>query len=235
MTLTGSPTPKQTGVPVQWTYASAPDGVEVLLYDMNHCEEMQMLSAMPPERAGLLHALAEERYRAEHRRREWLAVRAALYEICPEAEIGYLPTGRPFLAGLSANEKMRHFSLSHSGEYVALARAVFPVGIDLECRRPKVLRLAEKFLSPEELRLLEAWDSLGYPDAERMCLALWTAKEAAYKYFDRVGSTIADIRITGLGKSVEGRATGNCSLFDCGEARLQIHAFPDFTLSLCFS
>ena len=68
-----------------------------------------------------------------------------------------------------------------------------------------------------------------------MCLALWTAKEAAYKYFDRVGSTIADIRITDLGKSVEGRATGNCSLFDCGEVRLQIHAFPDFTLSLCFS
>ena len=78
MTLTGNPTPKQTGVPVQWTYASAPDGVEVLLYDMNHCEEMQMLSAMPPERAGLLHALAEERYRAASPPRVAGSARSAL-------------------------------------------------------------------------------------------------------------------------------------------------------------
>lgn len=235
MRLTAQLAPKQTGEPVRWSYASAPDGVEVLLYDMNDCDEAQLLAMLPPARSKHLQTQAEEKFRSSHRRREWLAVRAALYSVCPQADIAYLSTGRPFLTGISANERMRHVSLSHSGEYVALARAAFPVGIDIECRRPKVLRLAGKFLSPDEMCLLEAWEALGYPDAERLCLALWTAKEAAYKFFDKAGSTIADIRVSDLGTAVDGRAEGRCFLPDCGEARLQFHTFPDFTLSLCFS
>ncbi|HWP80580.1 MAG TPA: hypothetical protein VN446_08065 [Candidatus Acidoferrum sp.] len=65
-------------------------------------------------------------------------------------------------------------SLSHSGGYVAVLRAPFPCGVDLEVHRPLYRNVAKKF--PEE----ETGDFF----------TLWTRKEAAAKLYMRQGRTL---------------------------------------------
>lgn len=72
-------------------------------------------------------------------------------------------------------------SLSHSGGFALLAVAVGArVGVDLEVvrLRPRLERLAERVLAPEEL---EAWTALPPQDRLRAFLAAWTSKEAYLK------------------------------------------------------
>jgi len=71
-------------------------------------------------------------------------------------------------------------SLSHSGDWLAIALATVPVGIDVELpRRARDLDALARFtFSPEEVERLR-----GVPDAERMQAfhVVWTLKEARGK------------------------------------------------------
>ena len=86
----------------------------------------------------------------------------------PEEEILYTGAGKPYAPG------RRHFSLSHSGEYAALAVCDVPVGADLEQlagnRRGAILRA----MTEEEKQHLA-----GAPDAA--FFTLWTFKEGLSK------------------------------------------------------
>lgn len=71
-----------------------------------------------------------------------------------------------------------HFSLSHSGFYVACVVAESEVGLDIEMLRPVRQELAHRVCTEAEL----AWlFPAGTFDAARF-LALWTAKEAYLKF-----------------------------------------------------
>lgn len=73
-----------------------------------------------------------------------------------------------------------HFSLSHSGDYVALATANIPVGIDVQEERISDFdKLAERFYSEKENEILRKIDD----DEERshMFFRIWSAKEAYIK------------------------------------------------------
>lgn len=91
--------------------------------------------------------------------------------------------GKPFLRNCQCT-----FSLSHSAEYVAVIIANSPVGIDIEPIKPKIMRIAPRFLAISEL-----------PDAttsEQKATLYWCAKEAIYKLFNRENASLRDhIRI----------------------------------------
>lgn len=80
-------------------------------------------------------------------------------------------------------------SISHSLHTVALAvgRARRPIGVDIELPRQQLVRVAARFLAPEEIPI----HAVG---AENL-LRAWTAKEAVFKAAGIAGLTLADIRL----------------------------------------
>lgn len=104
----------------------------------------------------------------------WLSTRVLLrnmldtpgYIDCPSDE-----HGKPYLANFPYK-----ISLTHSYDYVSVMMSKNrEVGIDLELIKPKILRIASKFMKDEELEFI-------HPDHEILQLyACWCAKEAVYK------------------------------------------------------
>lgn len=77
--------------------------------------------------------------------------------------------GKPFVAGAP------HFSLSHSGHFVACAVSDRPVGVDIEALRP-LRDLTRRVCTEEEAAFVleNGFDSARF-------LQIWTAKEAVLK------------------------------------------------------
>ena len=114
-----------------------------------------------------------QRFKAEYRRLEWLAVRVLLYTLLgEEKEIAYYPTGKPYLADASAS-----ISISHTKGYVAVVLGMpdKEVGIDIEQYGERVRRVAHKFMREDEeaslFRGTEIWSLLLH----------WSAKETMFK------------------------------------------------------
>jgi 4'-phosphopantetheinyl transferase len=79
--------------------------------------------------------------------------------------------GKPYLVNMPY-----HISLSHSFDYAAVMLSKNkPVGIDIELISEKVERIAHKFLSNEELAMIEPKDKI------QQLYVFWCAKEAVYK------------------------------------------------------
>ena len=107
------------------------------------------------------------------------------------ATAGYTPSalhyddfGKPHL------NDGRCISISHSHQFSAIAIGDKPLGIDIEKERPKVHRIASRFLDASELT----------PNAtDRIRTTQWCIKEAAYKALGKKGvSFLHDIRTTNL-------------------------------------
>lgn len=86
------------------------------------------------------------------------------------------PDGRPLLR-VDGDAAPLHLSLSHSGEWLALALADTPVGVDIELpRRVRDWRALARFVfSPEEC---ERVDTAAEETRAEIFHALWTLKEA---------------------------------------------------------
>ena len=91
--------------------------------------------------------------------------------------------GKPCLVG----DKV-HFSISHSGDFIACAVDVTPVGIDIEIPRDITKRVLRHCCNEEEVAFIFQ-DTTSLPDPipaqsvqARRFLSLWTAKEAYLKY-----------------------------------------------------
>lgn len=116
-----------------------------------------------------------QRFKSEKRQLEWLAVRVLLKELVgEEKEIGYLPSGKPYLEDRSAC-----VSFSHTSGYVAVA--VHPnkeVGIDIEQYGLRVRKLASRFVRDDERISVEAGDEI------YALLLHWSAKETMFKLME---------------------------------------------------
>ena len=86
----------------------------------------------------------------------------------PEAVLEHRADGSPIVA--AAGELQ--ISVSHSRHLAVLAVAPTAVGVDIEEPREQLLRVAGRFMTPEEQR--------NYPTPE-LILKAWTLKEAAFK------------------------------------------------------
>ena len=111
---------------------------------------------------------------ALHRKKEWLATRILLNELIgTQKRIGYHNDGRPFIINSHIN-----ISISHTGIYISvfLHSDAIP-GIDIELVTRQVGRVAQRFLSPDELNSCS--DGEGYSNWK--LLVHWCAKEAVFK------------------------------------------------------
>jgi phosphopantetheinyl transferase len=110
-----------------------------------------------------------------HKRLQHLAGRFLLQYLFPDFPyelIRIADTRKPFLP-----EEQYHFSISHCGDYAAaIVSRNRRVGVDIEIPVEKIIRVRDKFLSPEEVGLF------GELDIDRLTQA-WSAKEAVFKWF----------------------------------------------------
>jgi phosphopantetheinyl transferase len=104
------------------------------------------------------------------RRSQFLASRLLLHTLLPGVKIIYDVNGKPFPA-----DQQTHLSLSHSGKLIAMMTDPNPCGIDIETIRPKIEKIAPKFLSDAELAACAE-----QPSTQRMHV-YWCVKEAIYK------------------------------------------------------
>src|SRR5207244_952031 len=99
-----------------------------------------------------------------HKRLQHLAGRyllRELFEDFPLELIQIADTKKPFLP----NEAYP-FSISHCGDYAAvIVSPVNRVGVDIELISDKVSRIRDKFLSPEEQRIIQQMFNLAYRQA----------------------------------------------------------------------
>lgn len=116
-----------------------------------------------------------ERFKAEKRKLEWLAVRVLLKELLgEEKKIVYLPFGKPCLEDGSAC-----ISFSHTPGYVAVA--IHPsaeVGVDIELYGTRVQRLASRFVREDEQVSVASGNEI------YALLLHWSAKETMFKLME---------------------------------------------------
>ena len=107
----------------------------------------------------------------------FLSVRHLLaLENYADADLFYDQWGKPHLGD------GRHVSITHSFDYAAIIVSDMPVGIDIEKVRPKIVKIASKFIGSE-------WDYLDQQGEHfiRHLTAIWCAKESLYKMFATPG------------------------------------------------
>jgi phosphopantetheinyl transferase len=121
-----------------------------------------------------------------HKRLQHLAARYLLrflFPAFPYDEIMIASTRKPFLP-----DEQFHFSISHCGDYAAaIVSSTDRVGIDIEIPTDKVLKIAHKFLSEEEItnfNIQHPTSNIQHPTSSIQQLTLlWSAKEAIYKWW----------------------------------------------------
>lgn len=115
-----------------------------------------------------------------HKRLQHLAGRYLLKLIEPSFPINkieILQSKKPHLPG-----KEFHFSISHCRDFVAAFISLHPVGIDIELVDEKVNRIKNKFLSEDEMQLL---DGLNDADYLKTLTLFWSCKEAMFKWYGK--------------------------------------------------
>jgi phosphopantetheinyl transferase len=121
------------------------------------------------------------------KRSQHLAGRFLLRFLFPEFPIGSIliaDTHKPFVA-----DESFHFSISHCDDTAAaIVSRSARVGVDVEIATPRVHRIIDKFLHPEERSWMEMKCG-GNPAlltsslAIRLPTLLWSAKEAVFKWY----------------------------------------------------
>ncbi|MGG5600579.1 4'-phosphopantetheinyl transferase superfamily protein [Myroides sp. DF42-4-2] len=108
----------------------------------------------------------------EQHQKAFLAVRQILRQNgISDCELSYDDKGKPRLrSGL-------HISISHSFDYALVAISQENIGIDIELKREKIIRLKDKFCNPRELALAPADFQLQVD----YFTEVWSVKEALYK------------------------------------------------------
>ncbi len=122
-----------------------------------------------------------------HKRLQHLAGRFLLpflFPDFPHVEIEIADTRKPFLP-----EEQYHFSISHCGDYAAaIVSSTSRVGIDIEMITPRVERIKEKFLHPDELAFVHSKEQ-----QVPLLTLLWSAKEAMFKWWGSGDVDFSDV------------------------------------------
>lgn len=139
------------------------------IWEINETEENLVVS-LPHGKVYLNEA--KKRFQSDSRRKEWLAVRTLLYLLLnEEKEIGYHENGAPYLVDGSFQ-----IAISHTKGFASvILHPDETVGIDIELRTSRILKVRSRFISAEEEEAINK-------DYELDCLLLhWCAKETVFK------------------------------------------------------
>ncbi|MDR2205734.1 MAG: 4'-phosphopantetheinyl transferase superfamily protein [Flavobacteriaceae bacterium] len=136
---------------------------KILLWKYEEGEHFDAKQLLEPENY--------ERLKAFHPKKllETLMVRKILKDILPEHKILY-KDGEPYL-----QPKDFEISITNSFPLAALAISDEKIGIDLELFNPKILRVRDKFIVPEERIFIPENRETEY------LTVIWSIKESLYK------------------------------------------------------
>ncbi len=117
--------------------------------------------------------------KSELHRRGYLSIRHLLAsEGYCDKDLWYDENGKPHL------NDGKHISITHSFIFSAIIISDIEVGIDIEKKREKILKIAQKFTTFEDYQKLVHKDVI-----IRKLTIVWCAKESLYKSFARRGLT----------------------------------------------
>ena len=157
----------------------------------------------------------------ENGKKGYLAVRKALTTLGPDLqELIISPEGAPELS-------QNYCSFSHTQHYAVAVVGQQSIGVDIEVHRPKIERIAKKFVhKEEEVHLLKtnpiAW-----------LTRLWTAKEAIYKAMRQPGISLAEEIV--VAPFTLSEKEGTATVFIQGESHklhLQFFTFDQHQLTI---
>lgn len=207
--------------------ASDKDPLVYAIWKISENEE-ELMDAIPY--GNELKEYASQHFKACSRRTEWLAVRRLLHELGTDArDVCYLPSGRPYLKGKGAP----HLSITHSRGYAAVAlHPLKPIGIDMEKKGEKVMRVRKRFVSEHEECHLVA-KAHGEDETRDILLTLWSAKETMFKLLDLPGIDFAEhLHVSPFAWSGEGEFEAHETYTDKRqEFGIGYRIFPDFVLT----
>lgn len=128
-------------------------------------------------------------FKSEKRKLEFYFTRFLWSRFSEFEEITYQGTGKPHL-------RNGYISISHSRKMIAIAYSpINHVGVDIEHFNPKILTIADKFLSVEEKNQFDLTD-------KTTITTLWSIKEAMYKVLNIPGLVFKEnIRIIQIGET----------------------------------
>lgn len=116
--------------------------------------------------------------KSEQHRRAFLSVRKLMQEIgYTDLDMYYDAEGKPHL------KDGRHISITHSYNFAAIIVSDIGIGIDMEIRREKVIKIADKFIDRE----FDFLDKADISEYVRKLIIIWGVKEALYKMFSKPG------------------------------------------------
>lgn len=169
----------------------------------------------PDDYLDILTPQEQERYfefHSMHRKQEFVATRYLRHQLFGFEHIHYDTHGAPYIRGEG------FISISHTPGVVGIAfNQKFRIGLDIETRSEKAMRVHRKFLSSEELKLFDV------TDADTMTSA-WCAKETLYKIAGR--KQINFRSELSLKPEKEGIIFGNIATKDL-HFSTEIHTFVD--------
>jgi len=156
---------------IRQRYTAHHTDAEILVWEISESAEklQKLLSNFD------IYSSEYQNFKLEKRQLEFLAARVAINTLLQrEVHIVYNTDGKPFLS-----DNSQQISISHSGNRVAvMAHPKIPVGIDIEKKSERFIKIRERYLSEKELIDLYSGDNA----LLRLQLA-WSAKEAMYKVF----------------------------------------------------
>lgn len=123
-----------------------------------------------PDTESWVDDLSDASNRSVSKQYEKLMIRKMLQSALPNHQLCYEDNGSPYVEPLSAK-----ISISHSYPFAVLAISNQNIGIDIEKRQPKILKIKSKFLSDTELKWLNNNDDLA------LLTIIWSIKESLYK------------------------------------------------------
>jgi phosphopantetheinyl transferase len=105
-----------------------------------------------------------------NRKIHFLIIRIICQQLTGSSKIHYNDEGKPFIASTN-----KHISISHSHDYVAVLLSANPnIGLDIQRKEEKIIRIRERFLNLQENQLID-------PNNIEQLTILWCAKESIYK------------------------------------------------------
>lgn len=124
-----------------------------------------------------------ENMKSEMHRKGFMSIRHLLKELgYADQDLWYDEFGKPHL------KDGKHISITHSFCFSAVILSdKHPVGIDIEKKRDKILRIAHKFTPLEEYHTLANDEAV-----IRKLTIVWCAKESLYKLYGRRGLLFLD-------------------------------------------
>lgn len=122
--------------------------------------------------------------KSETHQRAFLSVRKLLQETDHnDVQLHYDEFGKPHL------DNENHISITHSFDFSAIILSDKNVGIDIEQRREKIIRIADKFVDNSEFLFL---NKENLPDYISKLTVIWGIKEAVFKIRNEKGISFKD-------------------------------------------